>query len=246
MNHQPASFSSRINQEALNQLRRRNLPKPVDALNLVHFADEISYRWYGLLLAPLVLALGGRPVWVGLYEMSLFGDKPADEIVIIRYPNHRTLLKVISSRYYSLVNGLREKGVRHMEFSLTERQTESELSREKGFCLLVHFNNPGDSEYSSLPEVQKVLEPLSMCLKYASRETATLSIFHSLESTDPNPSTYKNTAIFSFPEPVSPDNILNDDVISNLKAVTKDLSLQIYRPLRYLEAMPWAKRTISG
>ncbi|MFC1952998.1 hypothetical protein ACFLWR_02585 [Chloroflexota bacterium] len=230
----------------MNQLKQKSLPKPVDALNLVYFADEISYRWYELLLAPLVLALGGRPVWVGIHEMSLSGDKQADEIVIIRYPTHSTILRVISSRYYSLVNGLRKKGVRYMEFSLTERQKASELFREKGFSLLVHHNNQGNSESSPLPEIQKTLESLSMRLIYASRETATLSIFNSREPTDPNPSRYKNTAIFTFPKTLSPGNIINDDLLKNLKAVTESFSLQVYRPLRYLEAMPWAKRNISG
>jgi len=50
-------FTSRIDQGALRELERKPLPEPVDALNLVNFADEVSYRWY-------CLSAVGRYGWV--------------------------------------------------------------------------------------------------------------------------------------------------------------------------------------
>ncbi len=78
------SFRERIDRERARELMRRELPAPIDALNLVTFADEVSYRWYGLLLLPRLAPQGARPVWVATHERSIVGSKNADEIVIVK------------------------------------------------------------------------------------------------------------------------------------------------------------------
>ena len=75
MSGQEKSFQQRIDWEAVRRLRERGLAAPVDTLNLVSFKDKVSYFWYGLLLAPRLLVMGARPVWVAAHQECLLGDK---------------------------------------------------------------------------------------------------------------------------------------------------------------------------
>ena len=233
----PASFASRIDKDAVRNLKNRPLPAPIDALNLVDLGEDISYRWYGLLLSPLVLLLGGRPVWVGTHQRSLLGEKQADEIVVVRYPNHRILLNIMNSPYYRLVNRFRERGVRYFRFSITYRHAGEKRMKRSGLRLVVHFNSKSDTAEKVFDEVITILERGPARLIYASREMATLDIFRSLEPTDPNPVKYRQTAIFSIEDLESAVAQLDEKAQQALEAATDGISLQIYRGLGTLEAI---------
>jgi uncharacterized protein (DUF1330 family) len=237
MGVKPATFASRIDKEAVRDLKSQSLPVPIDALNLVDLAGDTSYRWYGLLLSPLVLALGGRPVWVGVHQRSLIGEKQADEIVIVRYPSHRTLLNIMDSPYYRLVNRFREKGVRHFQFSITHRHAGEKKMKRSGLRLVAHFNGKTVSGEEIFTEVKSILERGPGQLLYASREVAPLDIFHSLEPTDPNPAKYKETAIFSIDDIETVVAHLDDTARNALGAATGGVSLQVYRGLGTMGAI---------
>ena len=244
MSNSSKSFHARIDWPAVRELEARSLPEPIDALNLVSFADEVSYRWYGLLLAPRLLVLGVRPVWVATREKVVLGEMGADEMVIIEYPNHRLLLKAVTGRYYRLVNRLREKGVRWLEFSLTKRlRITPDLKRSSRF-LVAQFNAP-EREKDPLIAVAEILESGPSRLVYASRELATLSVFHPMLPSDPNPPRYNQTAVFTIPEVEAPAALPDDRQISRLKEAAPGLSLQLYRRLTNWEAMPWSRRRMG-
>lgn len=245
MGGKTAAFASRIDREAVRRLKCQPLPDPIDALNLVDLADDTSYRWYGLLLVPLVVALGGRPVWAGVHHSSLYGHKQADEMVIVRYPGHRTLLDIMNSRYYRLVNRLRERGVCRFQFSITYRHAGEKKMKRSGLRLVAHFNGKNDTEDKTFAKVASILEHGAIRLVYASREVAPLDIFHSLEPTDPNPVKYKETAIFSIDDVEAVVAHLDETARNALGAATDGVSLQVYRGLGTLEAMPWARRSLE-
>ena len=241
MEKKPATFASRIDKDAVRALKSRPLPAPIDALNLVDLGEDTSYRWYGLLLSPLVVLLGGRPVWVGVHQRSLLGEKQADEIVIVRYPNHRTLLDIMNSPYYRLVNRFRERGVRYFRFSITHRHAGEKKMGRRGLRLVAHFNSKSDTAEKAFAEVRTILERGPARLLYASREVAPLDIFRSLQPTDPNPVKYRETAIFSIEDMESAAAHVDETAQHALEAATDGVSLQIYRGLGTLEALPWAK-----
>jgi uncharacterized protein (DUF1330 family) len=236
------SFRDRIDPGAVRALLERELPAPIDALNLVFFADERSYRWYGVLLAPTLLPFGARPVWVGVHERSLSGAALADEIVIVRYPNHRLLLRAVTGRYYAWVNRWRERGVRAFAFSLTER-VFGDMALGRGPRLFVHYNERGDGAGAALEAIRATLEQGPTRLCYASRETSPLAIFHTYEPSDPNPAVHKRTAAFEVADVEALARFTAGGVAERLGEVAADLSLQVYRPLSVGEAMPWAART---
>ena len=236
MESKPAPFASRIDKDAVHNLKKRTLPAPIDALNLVDLADKASYRWYGLLLSPLVLLLGGRPVWVGVHQRSLLGEKQADEIVIVRYPNHHTLLDIMNSTYYRFVNRFRERGVRYFQFSITYRHAGEKEMKRSGLRLVAHFNNKSDTGDETFNEVKTTLERGPARLIYASREVTPMDIFRPLEATDPNPVEYRETAIFSIEDMESVVAYVDETAQQALEAATDGISVQIYRGLGTLEA----------
>ena len=245
MKTKKTSLAARIDEQAMEALLNQGVSGPVDALNLVNFADERSYRWYGLLLAPVMLALGARPVWVAVHQQVLLGDKRADEIVIVRYPSHRTVLRIITTPYYAAVNRLRERGVRRLEFSLTTRHYGTGAIERRGAHLVAHFNPRADTGDSAFDSVRSILESDTARLVYASREAMPMDIFLRLEPSDPNPTKYKETAIFSLADVQSVIDRCDVGTRRALEGVTNGISLQVYRGLSNWEAMPWARPTAS-
>ena len=233
-----SSLLQKIDKQLVKELGKKDLPTPLDALNLITFDDEKSYRLYGLLVSPLVLALGGRPVWVGRYLKSIYGEKLADEMVIIRYPSHRVLLKIVSSKYYNFVNHWREKGGT-LDFSLT-KQIYLKI-KPKGLCLVIHYNQRNENIDSTLMNLKNIIEENNGRLHYASYETGTLNIFKSSTPSDPNPTRYKQTAIFSYMSNRSLDVINNKELFSKIQSIVNDFSIQVYRTLTTKESMPWSK-----
>ncbi|HUT52350.1 MAG TPA: hypothetical protein VM658_03065 [bacterium] len=242
MSGEVKTFRERIDRERVRELERRELPRPIDALNLVTFADEVSYRWYGLLLFPRLAPAGAWPVWVATHERSIVGPKNADEIVIVRYPNHRVIVRAIKGRYYGWVNRLREKGVRYFEFSLTERVfLDAELGRAEMF-VVAQFNLDGAEKAGA---VHEAVASDGRRLVYASREVSDVAIFSPMLPSDPNPMQYKHTAVFALSGPEAARSLDEGPMAGRIEQVTGEVSLQLYRRLPSLEALPWSRRRMD-
>ena len=233
------SFLSKINHTELNKLC--DDPGSVDALNLVKFSNAANYRWYGLFLSPLVLLRGGKPLFVGKRVKTLYGENISDELVIIRYPSLRTFSEILTGRYYTLLNRVREKGVHYFEFSFTKPVRESSVLWKKGLRLVVHFNYKNGTFGNILDKITNIIGKNSVIQLYASRKMGVIPLKGVLEPSDPNPFKYEGTAIFSILEDEPEGFTLKEEVITDLKAATTNLSVDIYRSLGMCESMPWSK-----
>ncbi len=223
------SFLSRLDHSELEKLYEHK--DPVDALNLVSFSSTVNYRRYRLLLSPLVLLRGGKPVFVGKHEKSLHGEKTFDEIVIIRYPDLRTFTRMLTGSYYSLLNRLRERGVRYFEFSFTKPIRESRALWQKELRLVIQFNYQDGTFGNNLDRITNILGRYPVIQLYASRKIGVIPLKGTIEATDPNPGEYEGTVIFSILEDKLGGFTLADDAITDLKATTTDLRVEIYRSL---------------
>jgi hypothetical protein len=105
---------------AFESLRRRDMPAPIDALNLLTLsARPASYLAYGALVWPLVRLAGGHWPWVGRRLETLAGPRTADFFVVCRYPTHRRFFGMVDNPYYRLANRFRTGGgVAGFEFGL--------------------------------------------------------------------------------------------------------------------------------
>ncbi|MBN2077205.1 MAG: hypothetical protein JW762_16790 [Dehalococcoidales bacterium] len=232
------SFLSRLDCPKLEKLCEHK--GPVDALNLVSFSSASNYRWYGLLLSPLVLLRGGRPIFVGAYERSLAGGKTCDEFVIIRYPSLRTFVEILTGRCYSLLNKIRAKGVRYFEFSFTSPFRESSELWRKGLRLVIQFNYQEGTFGKVLDKVTNILGKYPVIQLYASKKIGDVPYKGKAGPSDPNPCQYEGMVIFCILD--NKDFSLGEEVITELKAATKDLSVDVYRSLGIWESMPWSGR----
>ena len=233
------SFLSKIDRTELDKLCEDT--GPVDALNMVYFLNPVCYRWYRLLLSPLVLLRGGKSLFVGKHEQSLAGEKTFDELLIIRYPSLQTFIEVLTGRYYSLLNRIREKGVRYFEFSFTRPFRESDELWNKGLRLVILFNYQEGTFGNILDKITNVLGKYPVIQLYASRKVGDIPFKGRAGPSDPNPSKYEGTVIFSILEGYTGEFKLEKDTITDIEAVTTGLSIDIYRSLSVWESMPWSK-----
>lgn len=237
------SLIQRINQDALKKLREGNIPPPVDALNLVVLQDVKAYRLYGLLLAPQVLLMGGSIVYAGIHKKSIYGGKKADEVVIIRYPTHRTLLKIVCGKYYSWVNEWREKGVKNFEFSLTKQILGDKGIDNGGMNIFLSYNlKSGKNAEETLTALRLIFKEKNLEISYASYETGTLSIFDSPMPSDPNPAEYKNTAVINVDDIESIDDMFDGYFFEKMNITVGKFSMQAYGSMKLSDVLPWIKK----
>jgi uncharacterized protein (DUF1330 family) len=227
----------RIDLRELARLARRELPAPVDVLNLIR-ADETRferYRWYGLLVTPALLLAGGSVRWMGRHERALDGERQADRLLVVRYPSHRRFLAMTLNPYYLAVNRLRESGVRGFEASFTHATVCDPGLDRREVLLAVHFKSaPGEE---ALPRVREALGGRAGPLVYASREIATFSFLDPLLATDPNPLNLPEVAFFA-PSRGELDGVVTPAFLRRLRTATTGLSLQVYQRDRPTEYRP--------
>lgn len=217
---------TRIRPRPLLRLARRDLGGPVDVVNLIGTARFELYRWYGLLLLPLLAAAGGRVLWIGRHERSVAGERQADKLLILRYPSHRHFLAMTLNPYYLAINRLREAGVRRFEASFTHAShSDPELGRRR-LLVAVHFGSPAGRD--ALPDVVAAAAPLAGELVYATRAVGALDFLDPPRDTDPRPLRLEQIALFAPPGDELPDAGLAP-LAARLEALTDACSLQLYR-----------------
>lgn len=217
---------TRIRPRPLLDLARRDLPAPLDVINLITTSRFESYRWYGLLVLPALMAVGGRVQWMGRFEKSLHGQQQAEKLLIVRYPSQRHFLAMTLNPYYLAINRLREAGVRRFEASFTQAShSENNLARRR-LLMAVHFNSPPGED--ALPAVTEILAGAGGDLVYATKAVASLGFLDPPAATDPNPLTFRELGMFAPADGELDDGDL-DGVAAQLADVTDDFSLQLYR-----------------
>ena len=217
---------TRIRPRPLVRLARRDLPGPVDVINLISTARFERYRWYGLLVAPALIAVGARVKWMGRFERSLHGEQQADKLLIVRYPSHRRFLAMTLNPYYLAINRLREAGVRRFEAAFTHAtHSDAGLARRE-LLVAVHFSSPAREE--ALPAIAETLAPVAGELVYATRTVAALDFLEPPLETDPRPLGFRELALFA-PVDGGPSEQELETLRGKLEAATEGYALQVYR-----------------
>jgi uncharacterized protein (DUF1330 family) len=186
----------RIKPRGVLALARKDVPAPVDVVNLITPSRFDRYRWYGLLVMPVMTAVGGRVLWMAKHERTIAGERQAEKFLIVRYPSHRRFMAMVLNPYYVAINRFREAGVAHFEASFTHAShADVDLARRKRL-VGVHFHGP----------LEDVVAAMDGCeLVYATQATAALGFLDPPAPTDPNPMTYPNVALFAPPDGAIPD-----------------------------------------
>ena len=230
-------LNRRIDRNKLEVLRSAPLPEPIHAINYIEFQNARYYRLYGLLLAPYALPKGAKPIWVGLKTEDFVGKSVENEIVILEYPNHNVLIDIFTSKFYEMINGLRERGIKRLGFALCKKERGAEKIG-KGNHMIIRFNRRNASREIALHDFENITKKY-FAIEYIASEYGFLNIFKEVEETDPREVKFKNISIVS-------GNINNiEESIEQYQVEMKnghyDISIQQFRSLGVAESMPWSK-----
>ena len=218
--------------DAIKRVYRADLPVPVDVLNLIHFKDREAYKWYGVLLAPLLKGVGGQVGWMGTHVASFVGESRAEELLVVRYPNQRRFFALALNPYYMAVaHPWRLKAVRQFEASFTHSTDSLEELRRSKWVLAVHFHESPDT-------VRSIVESAGGQLVYQSDETSPIVISKRSHPANTNPLVFKRTALFRFEDQESCEEALQPEVLKQLPEAVGDLAVQLYQRLRRSDAVP--------
>jgi uncharacterized protein (DUF1330 family) len=225
-------FFDQLDVDAVKASLRADLPTPIDVLNLVHFKDEEAYKWYGVMVLPLLKAVGARVGWVGKHRASLLGEPRAEELVVVRYPNQRRFFSLTLNPYYAVVaNPQRLKAVKRFEASFTHSDDGFGPLRKSEWLLCVH------SHESSAPADEALREGGGTCV-YRSVETSPIKIAKRDHPANTNPLVYKHTALIRFDSEQQAIDALTPGVLNQLQEIAEEPSLQLYQRVPKTEAMP--------
>jgi uncharacterized protein (DUF1330 family) len=230
----------RLDPRAFVRLFRRRLPAPVDVLNFLTVRDFESYRWYALLVGPLLIGAGGSVAWGGEVAQQIHGPAVCGKFLIVRYPSHRLWLMMVANPYYLLINRFRARGVERFEASFSTPESLAPL-RGNAELVAVHFN--ADDGDAALARVKDIVAGAGGRCVYASREVAPISILTSYGPNDPNPLTFKRTALFASADVPALVRALTPDLLASLARATTGLSVQLLRRGTAADFMPSVVRS---
>ncbi len=194
-----------IDRKALFRLLKQPKFSPADCPNFLTYKDYEQYRWYARTLAPLLLVTGGGPLFIGNRIDTLHGSVPCDTWMVVRYPSHRGMLRMIMNPYYSLLpNRLREKGTQKLELAFTQPH-DPESGLEK--CPLVLALHVGIRDGSSaadefFPAVRHLAGQRGLSVVYESESRLDFDFIREPRDADPSPLTYPVTAVLAGTESV--------------------------------------------
>lgn len=187
-----ATRKTTIDKAALRRLYAAPTFSPTDCPNYITYRDYEQYRWYARVLAPLLIATGGGPLFVGHRVAVLHGESPCETWMIVRYPTHRGMLRMILNPYYFFVaNRFREKGTAKLELAFTApRDPKSGLQRSP-FALGLHVRAPDADRFFAA--VRALAGGAGLDVVYESESRLSFDFIRDPRPFDPNPLTYPIT-----------------------------------------------------
>jgi uncharacterized protein (DUF1330 family) len=181
----------RFDLAAFVALWRKELPRPVDVPNLIERSADGggAYRWYALLVLPVLLVLGARLLWAGRVEKVVAGEAQAEELLVVRYRSHRRFLLMVTSPYYLLINPLRERAVAKFQaaFARPSLAAEQETAPARGlrrYPVLYGLHMPAAVEPAA---EERVAGALGGTVVYRSEQVATIDFLRDPSRSDPHP-----------------------------------------------------------
>jgi uncharacterized protein (DUF1330 family) len=220
--------------DAVKRLYRAHLPVPVDVLNLIHFKDEDAYKWYGVLVMPLLKLVGAEVGWMGAHVESFLGEPRAEELLVVRYPNQRRFFALALNPYYiTVANPRRIKAVRKFEASFTHSPHALDALRRCKWVLAVHAHEAPDA-------IRDIVEKAGGQLVYESHETSPIVITTRSHPTNTNPLVFKQTCLFRFENQQGCEAAMEPGVLTQLQEAAGELSVQLYQRVPKSQALPAA------
>ncbi len=195
-------FARRVDAAAFRRVYAAPTFSPTDCPNFLTYADFAQYRWYARLLAPVLLATGGGPLFVGHRVATWRDASPCETWMLVRYRNHRRMLAMIANPYYAFVNRFRERGTAHLELAFTEPRDPKSGVETHRWVLAAHVRAADPAAF--FDAIRSVAARAGLPVVYESTVRLDFEFVLDPRPNDPNRLTYPVTAAVggSDPEPL--------------------------------------------
>lgn len=211
----------RISWPQWRAMYRRQLPQPLVVLNLIEYGNREQFLWYGLFVTPTIYGVGGGIQWAGEWQRSLMGQRQAEALLLVRYPDQRRFLLMVTNPYYALINLFRQNGEARFQASFTQAEGDPQALRRQRQLLVAHCDDGIQAR-----QIDALLQAAGAEKVYAVHEVAAFDFFREYRPSDPNPLEMKH-ALFFRPGPLADG--LSDALERQLQSSLPGVVLQLYR-----------------
>lgn len=200
---------------------------PTDCPNFITYRDFRQYQWYVRSVAPLLLLTRGGPIFVGHRSATLFGESPGETWMVVRYPNHRAMLRMVSNPYYLLVaNRLREKGTARLELAFT--QPRNPESKPGGHPVLLGLHADTADANGFFEAARQCAEDAGASVVYESEARLGFDFIRHPRPVDPNPLTYPTTVAVAGDNAAALRKLAESDAVRTLLGAQTKACAQLY------------------
>ena len=217
-----------FDRKAFIRLMKQPTFTPTDCPNFLTYRDYEQYRWYARTLAPLMMVTGGAPLFVGNRQATLRGDIPCDTWMVVRYPSHRGMLRMIMNPYYNLVaNRFRVKGTQRLELAFTQpRDPDSGLQRHEQVLALHVAGSNGEALFTG---VRARADAAGLQVVYESESRLDFDFIRNPRGPEPRPLTYPLTIAIAGGDEPALRAFSEDEAVSELMDAQDRVSVNLYR-----------------
>lgn len=217
-----------FDRKALGRLMRAPTFSPTDCPNFITYKDFNQYRWYVRSVAPLLVVTRGGPIFVGHRTSTLFGESPGEAWMVVRYPNHRAMIRMVSNPYYLLVaNRFREKGTARLEIAFTQPRTPASKMATHPVVLGLHVDTrDADGFFGAAAQCA---EDAGVAVVYESDLRLNFDFIRRPRSVDPNPLTYPTTVALAGDSAAALRDLARSDAVQTLLGAQTKACAQLYQ-----------------
>lgn len=183
----------------IKQLLKMPSAEPMYVLNIISYKNFSAYRWYALLVLPILKLVGGNIQWAGHPSTILHGEAQCQSLLLVRYPTHQAFIRMIVNPYYAAINKLREKGVERFEGAFSEAVSgDGKALQSKENLLVLHFN--ADNPDAVFEQAEALFAPEGAEPVLSLSQYLALDLMPRPKPSDPNPLTYQRNMFFAVDE----------------------------------------------
>lgn len=143
------NLTDKVSVEILPVDSEKDLHERVWAINWFNYKRKWLYTLYNRLAAKHVIQVGGRLLFKGHRQRTLFGEETLARhtLLIVTYPKVDNFLDMLTIKAFQLKSLLRLKAVKKFVFGFTRRvdtETVAGVGKKSGAYLVWHYQGPID------------------------------------------------------------------------------------------------------
>jgi len=170
------SISINSNSSQLNIDKKKSLY----SINWFDTKRAWLYKLYNMLAIRSVLKIGGRPFLKAHCNNLIQGEEQFNRkvLLIVRYPNPASFLKLMSNKYFQLISVFRNSSVKDFTFGFASKTSDRKWEKKKDshFYLFHHYQINSKEEFNVAGILKNELEQKSIEILFSGEVNQYLSV----------------------------------------------------------------------